>query len=271
MIGWQAAATSTVYLCATLIQGLIILANPDFESTLWQGVLLVWAMVAFAGNFKFISSVKPSRTNLHSVLFNTMLGNLLPHVESLGMILHVVGFFAIIVPMIYLADYSNANAIFTTFSNEGGWPTQGLAFMTILSGAVFDFLGSDSVIHMAEETHNAARVSPRSMFISIIFNGVLGLATLIATLFCADDLDDALESPTGFAFMTIFQQATQSVGGAMAMSIIIFLMQMFAAIGIMAATSRMLWAFARDRGVPGWKTLIKVSPIILCWIESPAV
>ena len=57
--------------------------------------------------------------------------------------------------------------------------------MTILSGAMFDFLGSDSVIHMAEETRNAAKVSPKSMFISIIFNeGVLGT--------CGADSDSTL-------------------------------------------------------------------------------
>jgi choline transport protein len=187
-----------------------------------------------------------------------MLGNLLPHVEALGMILHIVGFFAILVPMIFLADHADANTIFTSFSNEGGWPTQGVAFLTTLSVAVFDFLGSDSVIHMAEETRDAARVSSKSMFISIVFNGALGLAALIAALFCADDLDGALSSPTNFAFMAIFQQSTQSVAGAMAMSIIIFLMQLFAAIGVMAAASRMLWAFARDRGVPGWRILMEV-------------
>ena len=192
------------------------------------------------------------------VLFNTILGNLLPQVEALGMILHTVGFFAVLVPMLYLAAHADVNVIFTTFNNEGGWPTQGLSFMTILAGAVFDFLGSDSVIHMAEETQNAARVSPKSMLISIVFNGVIGLIALIAILVCADDLDDALKSPTGFAFMAIFQQATQSVAGTMIMSLVIFLMQMFAAIGIMAATSRMLWAFARDHGVPGWRTLKRV-------------
>ncbi|KUJ13411.1 choline transport protein [Mollisia scopiformis] len=240
LIGWQAVTASTLYICATLIQGLTVLAHSTSSPTLWQGVLLVWAMVAF------------------SVFFNTILGNLLPHVEALGMILHVVGFFAILVPMIYLSNHADAKVIFTTFGNEGGWPTQGLAFMTILNGAVFDFLGSDSVIHMAEETRNAAKVSPKSMFISITFNGVLGLAALIATTLCADDLDAALNSPIGIPFIAIFLQTTQSVAGSMIMSVILLLMQVFAAIGIMAATSRMLWAFARDRGVPGWRTLIKV-------------
>lgn len=161
--------------------------------------------------------------------------------------------------MIYLSAHADAKVIFTSFSNDGDWPTQGVAFLTILSGTVFDFLGSDSVIHMAEETKNAAKVSPKSMFFSIILNGVLGLTALIATLICADDLDGALNSPIGQPFIAIFLQTTQSVAGALIMSVVILLMQMFAAIGIMAATSRMLWAFARDRGVPGWRTLIKVS------------
>lgn len=264
LIGWQAVTASTLYICATLIQGLTVMANPSFTPTLWQGVLLVWAMVAFSGKFVFLSIFHSGLEFTHyAVFFNTTLGNLLPHVEALGMILHVVGFFAILVPMIYLSGRVDAKTIFTTFQNDGLWPTQGLAFMTILSGAVFDFLGSDSVIHMAEETQNAARVSPKSMFISIIFNGALGLAALIATMVCTTDLDAALTSPIQPAFMAIFLQTTQSVAGAMIMAVILLLMQVFAAIGIMAATSRMLWAFARDRGVPGWRTLIKVRIILI--------
>ncbi|MCJ1319621.1 hypothetical protein MMC15_004957 [Xylographa vitiligo] len=164
------------------------------------------------------------------------------------------------VPMIYLAPHGSASYVFGTFLNEGSWPTQGVSFMISLNVAVFDFLGSDSVIHMSEEIRGAATVVPQTMILSLIINGVLGLAALVATLFCIGDVDAALASTTGYPFMEIFQSATGSVGGAAFMSVILFIMQTFAAIGLVAATSRMFWAFARDRGLPGWQYLSRVNP-----------
>ncbi|MCJ1388133.1 hypothetical protein MMC18_000978 [Xylographa bjoerkii] len=242
LIGWQAVSTSTVYLCGSLIQGLVVLVNPSSGGTLWQGTLLLWAMIFFC------------------VFFNTTLGNFLPHVEGLGLVLHIVGFFAIMVPMIYLAPHGSASYVFGTFLNEGNWPTQGVSFMISLNVAVFDFLGSDSVIHMSEEIRGAATVVPQTMILSLLINGTLGLAALVATLFCMGDVDTALASTTGYPFMEIFQSATGSVGGAAFMSVILFIMQTFAAIGLVAATSRMFWAFARDRGLPGWQYLSRVDP-----------
>ena len=112
---------------------------------------------------------------------------------------------------------------------------------------------------MSEEIRGAATVVPQTMILSLIINGVLGLAALVATLFCIGDVDAALASTTGYPFMEIFQSATGSVGGAAFMSVILFIMQTFAAIGLVAATSRMFWAFARDRGLPGWQYLSRVS------------
>ena len=75
------------------------------------------------------------------VLFNTRLANILPHVEGIGLAMHIVGFFAILVPLIYLAPHADASHVFTSFRNDGMWPTQGIAFLVSLNAAVFDFLG----------------------------------------------------------------------------------------------------------------------------------
>lgn len=57
------------------------------------------------------------------------------------LILHVLGFFAILIPLVYLAPHTDSNTVFTVFLNEGGWKTQGLSFMIGLIGPVFNFLG----------------------------------------------------------------------------------------------------------------------------------
>lgn len=111
---------------------------------------------------------------------------------------------------------------------------------------------------LCEETHNPSTIVPRSIMFSIVINGATGLAMTIATLFCTKDLVKAATTPTGFPFMEIYLQATDNVAGATVMSSVILIMAVCATTGIVASSSRVFWSFARDRGLPGWKTLSKV-------------
>ena len=112
---------------------------------------------------------------------------------------------------------------------------------------------------MSEEIKNAAVTVPRSVLATVLINGSLGFGMIMATLFSLDDVEAALESPTEFPFMEIFFQATQSIAGAAVMASIITVMQLCTAVAVLASASRMSWSFARDRGLPAWKTLSKVS------------
>jgi amino acid transporter len=58
--------------------------------------------------------------------------------------------------------------------------------------------------------------------------------------------------------MHIFLESTKSVGGTAAMASIITALAMCANVGFLASASRVLWAFARDRGIPGHRILSKV-------------
>lgn len=111
---------------------------------------------------------------------------------------------------------------------------------------------------MSEELQNPPTVVPWSVLFSIVINGALALSMMIATLFVTVDLQSSLNSPTGYAFMDTYVQATGSTAGATAMACIITVMQLFANVGLLASCSRMTWSFARDRGLPGHRTLAKV-------------
>ncbi|OKL57711.1 hypothetical protein UA08_06903 [Talaromyces atroroseus] len=240
VVGWQAAAASEGYLVGSLIQGLIVMNSSTYDPKPYQVTLLLWAAIFFA------------------VFINTVVSSALPKVEGLMLILHILGFFGILIPLVYLAPHTDATTVFTTFLNEGGWATTGLSFMVGLVGPVFNFLGADAAVHMSEEIKNASRVVPGAMIFSLIMNGVLGFGMLLAILFCLGDVDTVLSTPTGFPFMAIFQQGVESLGGATAMSAIITALVICATISVVASASRMTWSFARDRGLPGWKWLSKV-------------
>lgn len=111
---------------------------------------------------------------------------------------------------------------------------------------------------MSEEVKNAAIVVPRSIVYGLIMNGAIGLGAVIALLFCIGDPNVILKTSFTYPFIEIFKQTTKSVGGTAVMVALILLVGLSLDIGIMAAASRMLWSFARDRGVPGWRFISKV-------------
>jgi len=116
---------------------------------------------------------------------------------------------------------------------------------------------------MSEEINNASTNVPRTMIISTLLNGVLGFGMLIGLLFCLGDLNAALQSPTGYPFMEIFLQGVQSQTGATFMVLILIILTFCGTISIVATSSRLYWAFARDRGLPGWRYLVKVTHLPL--------
>ena len=85
---------------------------------------------------------------------------------------------------------------------------------------------------------------------------------ILATLFCLDmtNISAVLDTDTGYPFMEIFLQATNSTAGAATMASIITVLGLCSAVGLLASASRMSWSFARDRGLPGWRLLQRVDP-----------
>jgi choline transport protein len=114
---------------------------------------------------------------------------------------------------------------------------------------------------MSEEIVSAATVVPKALVYSIVINGILAWAMLVAMMFCMGDLEAALEATETlfYPFIEIFYQAVNSRAGAAIMTSIILVMGIASIVGVYAASSRMLWSFARDRGVPFHRTLVKVS------------
>ena len=70
---------------------------------------------------------------------------------------------------------------------------------------------------MAEEIETASIVIPRSMIASVGFNGLLGFAIMMVTLFSLGNQDAVLNSPTQFPFIQIFKDSVGSNGGASVM------------------------------------------------------
>lgn len=133
---------------------------------------------------------------------------------------------------------------------------------------------------MAEEIRDASFTLPRMMVWSTVANGFMGFAMILALCYSIGDIAtgklalDAscaikqgsfrlvLETPTGYAFIQVFYNSTQSLPGTNAMTALIIILETACCITIMAGASRQMWAFARDQGLPFSKWLAYVSPLL---------
>ena len=112
---------------------------------------------------------------------------------------------------------------------------------------------------MSEEIQNASTVVPQALMLSLGINGIMGFAMLVALMFCMGSLSAALSGTYGFSFIEIFHQAVDSPAGTAAMSSVVVALWLGGTVGALAATTRLLWAFARENGVPLSSFVAKVS------------
>ena len=109
----------------TQIQALIILNNDSYVPQRWHGTLLIIAILLF------------------SALFNTFLAQRLHLVEGCILILHICGFFAIIIPLWVMSPLADSKEVWTSFYDPG-WGSQGLSTLVGIVASVAPLLGADA-------------------------------------------------------------------------------------------------------------------------------
>ncbi|KAI5861113.1 putative GABA transporter [Durotheca rogersii] len=243
-LAWQALAVSVGYIIATMLQGIIVLStNSSYVPEAWHTVLLIWGTMLFA------------------VLVNSTTSRAIAKFEGLILILHLAGFFGVLIPMVYFAPHNNAEFVFTTFFNYGGWSTQGLSFFVGFPGIAGSLLGADCAVHMSEEIQSAALVVPRALLFTILINGSLAFAMALALMFCLSDVEAAVNAAETmyYPFLQIFSSSVKSTTGACVMACVVFVMAIASSVGVYASASRMLWSFSRDKGLPFHSHLVKLT------------
>ena len=104
------------------------MTNPSYHHKAWHTVLLLWAAIGFA------------------VFVNAIIGRLLPRFEGFILVVHILGFFGVILPLIFFGPHQDASEVFLSFLNQKHLPTKGLSFMVGVVGTAFPFLGKYAVL-----------------------------------------------------------------------------------------------------------------------------
>ncbi|KAF2213584.1 hypothetical protein CERZMDRAFT_67040 [Cercospora zeae-maydis SCOH1-5] len=242
VLGWQTALCSTANSGALALQGIMSLRDAHYVRHEWHSVLLTIAIV------------------LSTLAFNTVLLRKLPTFEGVMFVIYIFGFIAVMTVLWVMGDRASARSTFTEFTDYSGWGSDAIAMWVSTSGANGALIGSDCAAHLAEEVQDAAWVLPRSMVATAGATYVFSLLMVITYLTVKGETPGELLSADRAPYVSIFANATQSKGGAITLTSVIFVLLLFGIINMVTSTSRQLYAFARDRGLPFSTFLSYVRP-----------
>lgn len=117
--------------------------------------------------------------------------------------------------------------------------------------------GFDGAVHMSEEVRRAKQAVPRSIFYTVLANGVLAYAMVICMLFTMGSVEEAQKS--SFPIIEICRQATGSVKAATAMVSGLLVISLSVNLASIASVSRLTWAWARDGALPQWFSYVRIT------------
>lgn len=154
------------------------------------------------------------------------------------------------------AGFQQPVSFLTTFSNTDGF-SPGYGFLVGLLLAQWTLTGYDASAHVSEETLNPRKTAPWGIFLAVAISVLFGFLMLVAVTLSIPDLDQALSFGDG-AFIAILKLRLGLMGSVLAASIAGAMW--LCGLSAVTSASRMVYAFARDGGMPGSKLWAKIHP-----------
>ncbi len=164
---------------------------------------------------------------------------------------------------------------FTNFTGTEGsvWPaSEGIVFPFLLGLllAVYTITGFDASAHTSEETRNAAVAVPKGIVSSVVYSAIFGYVMICTFVLVMPDVTTGVKQGFGFfdALLGTLPVALKNILG-----LGIFLVNFLCGLACLTSTSRMMFAFARDGGLPASKMLRTVSstlktPVAAVWASA---
>ena len=154
---------------------------------------------------------------------------------------------------------------FTNYSGEAGgnvFPQSDnliYLFALCLLLPIYTITGYDASAHTSEETVQASRSVPRSIIQAVVVSSLAGWVLLSAIVIAIPDLAVGASQGWGVFFATM--AAIMPAWLVTILFLLILVTQLLCGLATVTSTSRMIYAFSRDGGLPiGSAALAKVSP-----------
>ena len=189
---------------------------------------------------------------------------LVARLNDLSVTVHVVGVFAIVGAVLLFAPKQPVGFFFSRVTaNTQGWPYW-WAFVVGLLQAQWTFTGYDASASVSEETVDPRRRVPWGIVMAVAVSSVVGYLLLIALTLAITDIPSVLNAKDagGHEIPAVIAILTGALG-ARAGGLVTALAAMamwFCGLSAVTWTSRVIYAFARDEGMPASAIWKRVSP-----------
>src|SRR5262249_9282356 len=254
IIGQIAAIAGIDYGCALFVTPLV-----GLEATT-QNLLLVYGLIL-----------------LSHALINHFGIRLVAWLNDFSVTVHIVGVIVIVGALLAFAPKQPAGFFFARITNnDQGW-AYGWAFVIGLLQAMWTFTGYDASASVSEETVDPRRRAPWGMVMAVVVSSVVGYLLLIALTLSIKDISAVLNAkdtsgndiPAGIAILAgaLGQRAGAGFSALAAMGM------WFCGLSAGTWSSRVIWAFARDEGLPMsnvWKQVSNThsTPVYTIWLVA---
>lgn len=235
LVGQVGVTTGISYGCAELISSSAAIAHPTRYTPSSAKVLGIQAGLLISHG-----------------LFNTFGVKLLRPFNHSSIIFHSLGVGALAISLVVTAkNHQNSDFVFFKFyDGTGGWSERASPVYVAACGILFaqyTITGFDASAHMSEETKNATWSAPLGVLTSIIVSAVFGFGVLLAFLFSIQNFQETLDSSQ--PVFKILTDVFGIIGAQVAMGLIIICVWHCGLFSV-TSNSRMMYAFARDGGLP---------------------
>ena len=194
---------------------------------------------------------------------------LLRYLNNTSITLHSVGITCFAIAILAKAPtHQSAKAVFATFydgTGDPGWSVRASPAYVAVCGilmAQYTITGYDASAHLSEETNNAAWNAPLGVLMSVGISAIFGFFLLVSLLFCIQDFDKTVDSDVGQPVTQILIDIFGNKG-AIALMTLIIVCVWHAGLFSLTSNSRMMFGFARDRGLPPFFTAVSAK------VQSP--
>jgi amino acid transporter len=213
--------------------------------------------------FVLLALITQALINHYGIRLTTILTDLSGY---LILILSVVFIIALFVFSPVALDFSRL-VTFTNYTGAAGGgviptetPSLLLAFFFGLILVMYTITGFDASGHTSEETHDAQVSVPRGMWTSVFYSYIFGLVLVAAFVLTMPDLDKGAAAGFG-SFNYMWDASLMPYALKLIIAIGLVVVNYVCALAGLTSTSRMMYAFARDGGLPGSKLLSHISTI----------
>lgn len=234
----------------TFMTGWTVSFSETFVIDMWQMVFLVVVLASQAILNHYFINITTKLTDWSGYI-----------ILALTAILFIALFAFSSVPM----DFSRLWTFQNVTGDAGGgvvpFHTDSIAFAFLLglSYVCYTITGFDASAHTSEETQDAQVNVPKGMWTAVLWSWIFGLVAVAAYVLTMPDLKEAAAQGWN-SFFYMWSASNMPYGLSLFLAVGMVVVNYICALAGLTSTSRMMYAFARDGGLPGSKALAVVSP-----------